>query len=155
MLMNKKEDFTPGTVVFLSDGLLCEPCFAVVFDEQFWIHCANQENPETVKRYKEHKNLLVPVRILGRRIGVKHDRKIEPDDSYIQHYTYGQMQIVSIKETVDWLNRLRQFNEVNTEYFNSVLSDIEILKMHLNGKYEFLNIPADRLFHIFVAGIPI
>jgi len=162
MLMNKKEDFTPGTIVSLSEGSMGNPCFAVVFEENFWIECASQENPEIVKQYKEHIDLFVPVRVLGRRIGLKHDfndSRIEPDDGYIQHYTHGQinahMQIVSIDETVKWINIFRSFNGVNLEYFSEVKSDIEMLKMYLDNKYAFLSITADILFNLFQKGIPI
>ena len=160
MLMNK-EDFTPGTIVSLSEGPMGCPCFAVVFEENFWIECANQENPQIVKRYKKHIDLFVPVRILGRRIGLKHDfndSKIEPDDSYVQHYGYGQinahMQIVSSIETIKWINIFQSFNGVNLKYFSEVKSDLMILKMYQNEKYEFLSLNADKMLKLFHKGIP-
>jgi len=150
--MNKREDFKPGMVVFLSQYPVDSASFALVVDHDFWMDEIKKEVP-TVSFYVLRSD-VIPLRILGTRINVSWSTsKIEPNIKFVQHYAHensgGHIEIVDLGATLKFLRMITSFErEISIKYFDEVIFELEVLKGYLNCEKFYVDLSSMGPFKV-------
>ncbi len=156
-----KEDFKPGTLVFLSQ-FDDTAGFGVVFEEKFWEQCAQAEDPVMLMNSTKYIAERIPVRLFGTVIGRRWGYDVdEPDPHQVVHYTWsnpgGNISIIKDQETLmQYLHMMKRFNF--SEYFDRVIFDLIQYGVYFKGVYDLtsnnLSPYSKKLIRLFEKGIP-
>lgn len=167
-MSQKKKDFRPGTLVYLSKfSGTPAAAFGVVFKKKFWEQCANEQDSSMVEESAKYAD-CIPIRLLGLVIGCAHMK--DPNESYDQmivHYIWRRSNdhnIVVVNGN-NFRQCLSEWKKTVYIYFypgehepKRTFRDLEIFVKYLSGNYNLkshkISAQDKKLFRLFEKGIP-